>query len=81
LESLKGQDDLEDTGADGKSSSIKNDPKEMGWECNDYITVARNRGHWLTLVNMAMNVIFQVLTAVDMKIISLWDIALCSSLK
>jgi hypothetical protein len=35
--------------------NIKMDIREIGWDCMDWIDVAKDRDQWRALVNMVMN--------------------------
>jgi hypothetical protein len=52
-ENLKGRNNSEDLGEDGKN--IRMDLREIGCEIVDWIHMAQDRGHWRALVNMVIN--------------------------
>jgi hypothetical protein len=37
------------------ADNIKMDPKEIGWDCMDWIDLTHNRDQWRALVNAVMN--------------------------
>jgi hypothetical protein len=53
LENLKGKDNLEDLGVDGKI--IRMDIREVEWKNVDWIHLAQDKGQWRAVVNTVMN--------------------------
>jgi hypothetical protein len=61
--------------------NIKIDLGRVGWDAVDWIHLAQDRDLRKALVNMVMNVRFEVFTAVTMKNGVFWDVTLCGSCK
>jgi len=53
-ENLKGRNNSEDLGEDGKN--IRMDLREIGCEIVDWIHLAQDSDHWRALVNMVMTI-------------------------